>query len=72
MIGKVGPRGSRVGGLVEELGAADAFGGVGQQVAAALAGGVELRDCLVEVDADAADEACGADELAKSFSEWGV
>ena len=48
------------------------FGRVGEQVAAALAGGVELGDCLVEVDADAADEACGADELAEGFAKRGV
>ena len=61
-----------LGGLVEELGAADAFGRVGEQVAAALAGGVQLRHRLVEVDADAADQAGGADELAEGFAERGI
>jgi hypothetical protein len=35
------------GGLVEELGAAEAFLGVGDECGARMTGGVEFRHCLV-------------------------
>ena len=53
-------------------GPADALRRVREQVAAALAGGVQLGHRLVEVDANAADQPCGPHELAQRLPQRGL
>lgn len=58
--------------LVEEPGPANALRRVREQVAAALAGSVELGDGLVEVDADAADQPGRPDEFPQCSPHRGL
>ena len=58
-----------LGGLVEEPGPADALRGVREEVAAVLAGGVQLGDGLVEVDADPADQPGSADQFGQRIPQ---